>query len=127
MPVIVRVGGGGAARHLVLQPERKEPPKKKIKSDKPAEGETEVEITRVYNVSDLVGNDATNAERLIRITTTIRPNSWAELGGAAAIDYHQATGGLVIRQTRDAHEQIKDLLDALCRVPEKKRSEIIKP
>jgi general secretion pathway protein D len=50
------------------------------------------------------------------ITTTIAPDSWAEVGGAAAIRHFETTLSLVIRQTQGVHEEIADLLEQLRRL-----------
>ncbi len=59
----------------------------------------------------------TMEEQLIKlITSTIRPESWSEMGGPGTIDYHPLTMALVINQAADIQEQIADLLDALRRL-----------
>ncbi|HUQ68075.1 MAG TPA: hypothetical protein VM165_01045, partial [Planctomycetaceae bacterium] len=50
------------------------------------------------------------------ITTTIAPDSWAEVGGSAAIRHYETTLSLVIRQTQKVHEEIADLLEQLRRL-----------
>lgn len=56
-------------------------------------------------------------ENLIKlITTTIAPESWAEMGGKGTIQYYPLARGLVVNQTQDVQEQIADLLAALRRL-----------
>ena len=50
------------------------------------------------------------------ISTTVAPDSWAEVGGNASIRQHGTTLSLVIRQTQRVHEEIADLLDQLRRL-----------
>jgi general secretion pathway protein D len=60
---------------------------------------------------------ATLEEHLIkRITKTVEPRSWSDLGGAGTIDYHPLTKSLVINQTPDVQEQILDVLNSLRRL-----------
>lgn len=50
------------------------------------------------------------------ISTTVAPDSWAEVGGAASIRQYETTLSLVVRQTQKVHEEIADLLDQLRRL-----------
>ena len=50
------------------------------------------------------------------ITATCEPNSWAEVGGSGQIKANDSTLSLVVRQTRAAHAQIKDLFEQLRRL-----------
>ncbi|MBA3315419.1 MAG: M48 family metalloprotease [Planctomycetota bacterium] len=55
-------------------------------------------------------------ERLIElITGTIEPGSWETVGGNGVIRANESTLSLVVRQTRQVHDQILDLLDHLRR------------
>jgi type II secretory pathway component GspD/PulD (secretin) len=59
----------------------------------------------------------TQEETLIKlITTTIAPETWAEMGGKGTIAYYPTGHGLVVKQTQDIQEQIADLLAALRRL-----------
>jgi len=44
------------------------------------------------------------------ITTTIQPDSWEELSGPGSLTYVKEAGSLVIRQTREVHAEILQLL-----------------
>ncbi len=50
------------------------------------------------------------------ITSTIKPNSWAELGGPGSIRPYEANLTLIVSQTEQIHEQIADLLGQLRRL-----------
>src|SRR5262249_18829428 len=59
----------------------------------------------------------TQEEQLISLLThSVKPNSWAEMGGKGTIEFHPLTLSLVISQTPDIQEQIQDLLQALRRL-----------
>lgn len=47
------------------------------------------------------------------IVATIEPNSWEEVGGTASVRVHELTHSLVVRQTRDVHDEIAGLLDKI--------------
>ena len=47
------------------------------------------------------------------ITSTVRPETWSDVGGPGTIDYYPIGSALVINQTGDVIEQIKELLDSL--------------
>jgi Flp pilus assembly secretin CpaC len=47
------------------------------------------------------------------ITNTVAPNSWSSVGGQGTIQYFPLGMALVINQTLEVQEQVKDLLDAL--------------
>src|SRR4051794_13080853 len=86
-------------------------------------------ITRVYQVADLVvptpdtvfvcGDQTgqppakrpqTTEDRLMKvIARTVQPRSWAEMGGAATMDYFPLSMALVVKQTAEAHAQIDKL------------------
>jgi hypothetical protein len=75
--------------------------------------------TVVYPVRDLVTNR--NGLRLPQdfdslidtITTTIAPTTWDEVGGPGSIAEFRPTSALIVSQTREVHEQIEGVLDAL--------------
>ena len=50
------------------------------------------------------------------ITTTIEKDSWEDVGGAGTIKEFRGNLSLVISQTQQVHEQIRDLLDQLRRL-----------
>ncbi len=50
------------------------------------------------------------------VTSTIAPDSWAEVGGKGTIQYFPLGMGLVVNQTQDVQEQVADLLEALRRL-----------
>ena len=50
------------------------------------------------------------------ITTTIKPDTWEEVGGSGAIQEFEGTLSLVVTQTQDVHEEIADLLEQLRRL-----------
>jgi general secretion pathway protein D len=49
------------------------------------------------------------------ITTTVKPQTWDEVGGPGSIQEFQNNLSLVISQTQDVHEEIVDLLEQLRR------------
>lgn len=69
-------------------------------------------VTRTYPVGDVLhGQDY---DGLIEaITTTVRPNSWDEVGGPGSISEVPASSSLVISQTHHVHDEIVKLLRAL--------------
>jgi type II secretory pathway component GspD/PulD (secretin) len=77
-----------------------------------------------YPVRDLLSQGVVeNRERLVDLITDIESTTWAKLGGMGTIDYHPMTKSLVINQTADVHEQVADLLQALRRLGERKKSD----
>ncbi len=50
------------------------------------------------------------------IETTIEPDTWEEVGGPGAIDGFPGNLSLVVSQTQDVHEKIRDLLEQLRRL-----------
>ena len=50
------------------------------------------------------------------ITTTVQPTTWDEVGGPGSIAPFQTNLSLVISQTQEVHEQVKDLLEQLRRL-----------
>jgi hypothetical protein len=76
--------------------------------------------TRVYPVADLTlaidqnGGYTNDFDSLIELgTSTVSPASWSDNGGNGSVAPHAASGTLVISQTREVHEQVAMLLDAL--------------
>ena len=75
-------------------------------------------VVRIYPAADLVrrrdpqGGQSDDYDSLIElITTTVRPNSWQQVGGPGSISEFQGT--LVFSQTQDVHAEIAQLLTAL--------------
>jgi hypothetical protein len=66
---------------------------------------------RVYDVADMLGPNGGINELIELITSTLAPESWAEVGGPSPIE--EVPGGLVILQTWQMHERIADLLAAM--------------
>ena len=65
----------------------------------------------------LGGAAAADFDSLIElITTTIKPDTWEEVGGSGAIQEFEGTLSLVVTQTQDVHEEIADLLEQLRRL-----------
>ncbi len=63
------------------------------------------------------GGAAADFDSLIQlITSTIEPTSWDEVGGSGAIEEFRTNLSLVISQTEDVHDQIRDLLQQLRRL-----------
>ncbi len=50
------------------------------------------------------------------ITSTCQPNSWEAVAGNGSIKTNAATLSLVVRQTQDVHDEIRDLLEQLRRL-----------
>ena len=50
------------------------------------------------------------------IVTTVRPDSWSEIGGSGDMEHFVTTLSLVVRQTEKVHQEIADLLDQLRRL-----------
>jgi hypothetical protein len=75
---------------------------------------------KVYPVAALTspaGPDGQEARSLMRVlANTIEPQSWKEMGGEGSMEYFPEGGCLVIRQTPEVHQQVRDLLDTLRRV-----------
>jgi hypothetical protein len=56
-------------------------------------------------------------ENLINLVTRmVKPESWADAGGRATIDYFPLGMGLVVRQSAEGHEEIASLLNSLRRL-----------
>jgi hypothetical protein len=47
------------------------------------------------------------------ITTTVRPQSWDEVGGPGSISEVRNANSIAVLQTRDVHEQLLALLRAI--------------
>ncbi len=81
----------------------------------PERAEAQLE-TRIYPVRDLVVVEFerqidTNFDDLIwPITSTIHPDSWAEVGGPGGIEPHVASSSLFISQTWRVHRDIERLI-----------------
>jgi general secretion pathway protein D len=50
------------------------------------------------------------------ITTTVEPDTWAELNGSGSLMSNETTLSLVIRQTQQVHDEVADLLGQLRRL-----------
>lgn len=80
--------------------------------------QSEKPFAHVYPVADLVipnGVDPSTAvadfDTLIQlITSTIRPDTWEEVGGPGSIEAFPTNSSLVINQTPDVHDKIQNLL-----------------
>ena len=76
-------------------------------------------VTKVYPVTDLIGavNPTTGEIDYLplveTITSTVVPASWDASGGAGSIDPFPICKVLVISQTEQLHQEIKELLTAL--------------
>lgn len=89
----------------------------------PEDAESEL-TTRVYNVRSLLDNDiglfrtsgpTKDFDSLIEIVTSvIPPDSWDDVGGPGAIDSFRS-GLLIVSQTHEVHELLKDFLNELHR------------
>jgi uncharacterized membrane protein YgcG len=73
--------------------------------------------TRFYPVYDLPPSDAFGDEPygslMSAITTTVRPNTWDEVGGPASIFAIKDPPVLVVSQTEQGHQQVGELLQKL--------------
>ncbi|HTU26768.1 MAG TPA: hypothetical protein VMF30_15275 [Pirellulales bacterium] len=77
-------------------------------------------ITKVYPVRDLTtlrwpdGRRTVDYTAIIQtITDTLAPTTWDEVGGPGAIAVFASRGAIVVSQTREVHEEIENLLNAL--------------
>lgn len=89
----------------------------KITSARRAGGPRTVET---YPVGDLVESQSSDGETPLSlnalsklIVSTVQPNSWSEVGGWGVIQAYEVNSTLVIRNTKDVHEQILRLLELL--------------
>ena len=81
--------------------------------------------THVYPVADLVvttqparpGSDAVEELRDV-VEAVIAPNSWDTVGGPGSVQYFGGAKVVVVSQTPDVHEQVRDLLGQLRAVPD---------
>jgi general secretion pathway protein D len=70
-----------------------------------------------YGAGSMGGAALADFDTLIQlITSTIKPDTWDEVGGPGAIEPFPTNLSLVISQTQDVHEQIADLLEQLRRL-----------
>jgi general secretion pathway protein D len=70
-----------------------------------------------YGPGSMGGAALADFDTLIQlITSTIKPDTWDEVGGPGAIEEFPTNLSLVISQTQDVHEQIADLLEQLRRL-----------
>jgi hypothetical protein len=76
--------------------------------------------TRIYSVADLIDQD--NLEVIDRhpveglmetITGTIAPTTWNEVGGAGSIKFLSNANSLVVSETYNVHEELRNFLVAL--------------
>ncbi len=71
-------------------------------------------FTRIYPVSDLVGGPDPDYDALVdAITTTVLPATWDEVGGPGSIVAMPNSKSVVVSQTRQAQDEILQLLRAL--------------
>jgi hypothetical protein len=89
---------------------------------------------RVYCVGDLLmasGRDPADRagynELIGLLTQGVQPQTWKPSEQGAAIEPFPNAGALVVRQTRAAHEEIKQLLAALCRAQARQAEAAEKP
>jgi general secretion pathway protein D len=69
-----------------------------------------------YGPGGMGGGAQADFDSLIElITTTVRPQTWDEVGGPGSVSPFQNNLSLVISQTEDVHEEIRDLLEQLRR------------
>lgn len=69
-------------------------------------------LTRTYPVGDLIEDEDYDA-LIETITTTVKPQSWDEVGGAGSVSEVPISKCLVISQTRELHDEVLELLRAL--------------
>lgn len=96
---------------------------------------------KIYQVTDLVlvsqrggkiekPGSSQEAGLIELIVELVAPSSWGEKGGVGTIEYFPLTMSLVVNQTRDAQDQIANLLSVLRRIadsdPEGKLSAILR-
>jgi hypothetical protein len=70
-------------------------------------------VRKVYQVADLVAPPSCVDDVIRVITRTVAPATWCHAGGPAGVEYFPLGRCLVICQTEDVHEQIRQLLDEL--------------
>lgn len=70
-----------------------------------------------FGPGGLGGGSNADFDSLIElITTTVDPDSWDDVGGGGSINEYSTNHVLVIRQTQEVHEEIRDLLEQLRRL-----------
>ncbi|HTM54998.1 MAG TPA: hypothetical protein VL175_13275 [Pirellulales bacterium] len=69
-------------------------------------------VTRTYPVGDLVRADNYTALRNA-ITSTVRPDTWHQVGGPGQIEVLEESKSIVISQTQRAHDEVLELLRSL--------------
>ena len=69
-------------------------------------------VTRTYPCADLA-DDGNYDSLVVAITSTVKPQSWDEVGGPGSLSVVESCGSLVISQTQDTHDEILQLLRAL--------------
>ena len=93
-------------------------------------------LTRVYDVGDLVicrdpsGDLWADYDTLIEtVTSTIAPESWADVGGPGAIAgaSFQGAEALTVAQTYQIHRRIEKLLESLRQIAAKKEGNAVTP
>ena len=85
--------------------------------EKPRPGNLTVKVYPVASLTGPSGPEGLEARSLMRVlTNTVAPETWKEMGGEGSLEYYPEGGCLVIRQTPEAQQQVRDLLDTLRRV-----------
>lgn len=70
-----------------------------------------------FGPGGLGGGSNADFDSLIElITDTVDPESWQQVGGAGTISPYETNHVLVVRQTQEVHEEIRDLLEQLRRL-----------
>ena len=70
-----------------------------------------------FGPGGLGGGSNADFDSLIElITSTVDPESWQEVGGPGTISPYSTNHVLVVRQTQEVHEEIRDLLEQLRRL-----------
>lgn len=70
-----------------------------------------------FGPGGLGGGSNADFDSLIElITSTVDPESWQEVGGPGTISPYATNHVLVVRQTQEVHEEIRDLLEQLRRL-----------
>jgi type II secretory pathway component GspD/PulD (secretin) len=77
-------------------------------------------VQATFYVADLLrGTRPVPPDLLLEmITDTVRPTSWSGHGGSGTIDYHPATGAVLINQAEEVLRDIDTLLTNLRRLPD---------
>ena len=86
----------------------------KVTSCDRAKGE---QILVVYHVPDVAASQPAKEESFKElvslITSVIEPEAWREVGGRGTIVGNSATNTIIVRQSKDAHDQISRLLASI--------------